>query len=73
MSETEIKTFPPMNAWLIDESGLARWRPQMDSISVFRTGKQVVLRVDAQGSQTSVVLGEVEARHIGKLLIGAVE
>lgn len=68
MSETENISIAAPDCFICDDSGLMKWRPALDGISVRRVFDGVHLGLFRGDVSLSFTLTAVQARHIASLL-----
>lgn len=68
MSETENTSIAAPDCFICDDSGLMKWRPALDGISVRRVFDGVHLGLFRGDVSLSFTLTAVQARHIASLL-----
>ncbi|WP_425065095.1 hypothetical protein [Reyranella sp.] len=61
---------PPRGVWIAGTTGLARWRPEVDQIQVYRTAEGKVLELKLSGVVRQIALDQAQADHLAALLKG---
>lgn len=73
MSELDSMVTPPPSEFTSDNTGIIKWRPVFDGITVYKVFNGVRLSVTEGEKNIVFVLNTDQARHIAALLSEAAE